>query len=99
MVDYPIEYVLISGLFYSALLAVIYIPAYFRLQDRSREYIEMVFPVPDEGHYSDDKNTDRDNLGKLLHIDASVQETFQTGLAIIAPLIATLLSILLPAPK
>jgi hypothetical protein len=98
-VDYPIEYVLIDGLFYSALLAVIYIPAYFRLQDRSRDYIEMVFPAPDKGHYSSDEYTNRDNLGKLLHIDASVQETFQTGLAIIAPLLATLLSVLLPTPK
>jgi hypothetical protein len=99
MVDYPIEYVLINGLFYSALLAVIYIPAYFRLQDRSREYIQMVFPVPDEGHYSGDEHTERDNLGKLLQVDASVGETLQTGLAIIAPLMATLLSVLLPAPK
>jgi hypothetical protein len=49
MASYPIEYVLIDGLFYSALLAVIYIPAYFRLQDRSRDYIEMVFPFPTRG--------------------------------------------------
>jgi hypothetical protein len=97
--EYPIEYVLINGLFYSALLAVIYIPAYFRLQDRSREYIRMVFPVPDEGHYSGNEYTDRDNLGKLLQVDASVGETLQTGLAIIAPLMATLLSVLLPTPK
>jgi len=99
VIGYPIEYVLINGLFYSALLAVIYIPAYFRLQDRSRDYIEMVFPVPDEGHYASDKYTDRDNLEKLLQIDASVGETLQTGLAIIAPLMATLLSVLLPTPK
>jgi hypothetical protein len=99
MVEYPIEYVLINGLFYSALLAVIYIPAYFRLQDRSREYIDMVFPMPDEGHYSSAKYADRDNLGKLLQIDATVGETLQTGLAIIAPLMATLLSVLLPTPK
>jgi hypothetical protein len=98
-VEYPIEYVLINGLFYSALLAVIYIPAYFRLQDRSREYIKMVFPVPAEGHYNSDEYTDRDNLGKLLQIDASVAETLQTGVAIIAPVMATLLSVLLPTPK
>jgi hypothetical protein len=97
--EYPIEYVLMYGLFFSALLAVIYVPVYFRLQDRSRDYIEMVFPWPDQGHYSNDDYTGRDNLGKLLHIDASVQETLQTGLAIIAPLIASLLSALLPTPK
>ncbi len=98
-VEYPIEYVLIYGLFFSALLAAVYAPVYFRLQDASRDYIERVLPLPDAGHYTSDGYTDRDNLGKLLHIDASVQETFQTGLAIIAPLMATLLSILLPAPK
>jgi uncharacterized membrane protein len=97
--EYPIEYVLIFGLFYSALLAIIYVPAYFRLQDRSRDYIELVFPLPAKGHYTDEEYKDRDNLGKMLHIDASLQETFQTGLAIIGPLLATLVSVLLPKSK
>jgi hypothetical protein len=99
VVEYPIEYVLLYGLFFSALIVVVYVPAYFRLQDRSRDYIEMVFPLPDQGHYSSDDYTNRENLGKLLRIDASLQETLQTGLAIIAPLMATLLSLLLPVPK
>jgi hypothetical protein len=46
-VKYPIEYVLVYGLFFSALLAVIYIPVYLHLQDRSRIH-RIYFPSSQE---------------------------------------------------
>jgi hypothetical protein len=98
-IEYPIDTVVVNGLFYSALLALFYIPAYLSLQDRAREYLNVVFPAPAEGYYDKNQYENRSNLESLLKVEATVQETLQTGIAIAAPLLGILVATLLPKPK
>ena len=95
-VAYPIDTVVVNGLFYSALLALFYVPAYFNLQDAARMYLNEVFPVPGKGYYDHAQYENRSNLESLLKIEATVQETLKTGIAIASPLLGVLVATLLP---
>lgn len=93
-VAFPIEYVLAYGLFFSALLAVVYVPVYARLQALGNQL------VADYGGAGDDSIAAleaRQKLRALLNLDVGASEGFAAGLAILAPLASSLLGTLLPS--
>lgn len=93
-ITFPIEYVLGYGLFFSALLAVVYVPVYGRLRALGEEL------VTDYSDRTDDSIAaleERQKLRGLLNLDVGASEAFAAGLAILAPLASSLLGTLLPS--
>jgi hypothetical protein len=91
--SFPHELVPLYGIFLSGLLAVIYVPAYQRVQTlgvRLRDRAcPMVWP-PSPGWQA--RSEDRAALGKLLELDAAPSSTLRPVLVILAPLATSILS-------
>lgn len=94
-VDFPAVAVILYGLLFTALVALIYLPAHARLDGAAQAFVDHHFPVPDAkpeaAWYSE-----RASLERLLGLGARPGEAFQAGLSIFAPLSAGLLSTVLP---
>lgn len=87
----PPQYILVFGDYGSLLAALVYVPAWAALRDRGLRLCDELFPM--EG--LDGKQEilsmagDRQNLEQLLGADRNVLADLQTGLAILAPLLAS----------
>lgn len=95
--DFPLEYVLLYGLFFSVMLAVVYMPTYERLQstgDRIVERYASLGALSDES-WSDDY-VKRRQLIELLRLEVTLPGSLKAGAAILAPLTSSLLASLLP---
>ncbi|MDP8943929.1 MAG: hypothetical protein M3N16_07405 [Actinomycetota bacterium] len=92
----PVEYVLIYGAFYSGLLALVYIPAYARLQAWGRALRDRAADVPAPGSQRwSDGYAKRRQLEDLLKLGTTPAESFTAGVAILAPLGTSLVTLLL----
>jgi hypothetical protein len=96
---FPITYVVLYGLFFTVVLGLVYTPAYLALQARGRQFVDKVHPIPESGQLKGEEYTGRQTLEKALQLDVSVKESLQTGIAILGPLGASLVSTLFPSPK
>ena len=85
--DFPIEYVLVYGAYFSAVLALIYAPTYLRLQALGAtlrdQFVDLSDPA--DARWSDRYAKWKD-LGELLRLETTVIESFRGGVAIVAPL-------------
>lgn len=80
----------------TVVLAAGYFPAYFALQGASRRLVDAIYPLdradrPDQNWYAD-----RASFIALLKVETGPVESFRTGVAILAPLLGSLLATLLP---
>ena len=94
--DLPLEYVVMYGLFYTALVALIYVPVYGSLERTGLDLVDRVYPVPDGKEPTGDWQAGRDRLAKLLQLGFRAEDSLRSSVAIFAPLLATLVSTLLP---
>jgi hypothetical protein len=90
--DYPVLY----GGFFTVVLAFLYGPAYGSLQRQGRAIVDGCWPLPpavkpDEAWYKA-----RQTAESMLGLTISVRDGFQTGAAILAPLVTSLITVLLP---
>jgi hypothetical protein len=94
--DFPIELVLVYGLFFTGLLAIVYVPTYLRVQALGRSMVDRFVPVADPGaaQWMED-NDKRLALESRLRLDTTLTSSFQAGAAILAPLASALVSTLL----
>lgn len=95
--DFPLEYVLLYGLFFSIMLAVVYMPTYERLQSRGDKIVERYATLggPSDESWSDDY-VKRRQLIELLKLEVTLPGSLKAGVAILAPLTSSLLATLLP---
>ena len=94
---FPMEFVLIYGIFFSLLLAAVYAPSWVRLQNVGYEIVNQAAPLPDprlEGWT--DAAAKRKELITLLQLELSLTGSLQAGLAILAPLLTSIVSVVLP---
>lgn len=84
------------GLFFSALVALIYVPVYGSLERAGLDLVDRVYPVPDGEAPSEDWQGGRERLAKLLKLGFRAEDSLRSSVAILAPLLATLVSTLLP---
>ena len=94
---FPIEYVLIYGLFFSALLAVVYFPTHLTLLALAARLRDRYAPVPDldgDGAWIDEWKR-RAVLEDALSLKVGASASFKTGVAILTPLIGSLTGLLL----
>jgi hypothetical protein len=89
---FPFEHVLLYGLVFSGVLAVLFIPTFLRLRTLGRAIRDAAAPAPASG---DDDFVDayraRQELTAALGIEASVATTFRAGVVILAPLATSVL--------
>jgi len=72
-----------------------YLPAAIGLQAARREFAGVVAPIPGE-RLTDTWYEDRERVDKLVAVEDESKEGIQAALAILAPVAASLATILLP---
>ncbi len=94
--QFSATYPLLYGGLFTAVLAMIYFPTYDDLQRTSRRVVEIAYPVdwrdgPDHSWFEG-----RRDFVDLLKIERSPLQAFRSGVAILGPIIGSLLGLLLP---
>lgn len=93
------ELVLLYGGFLSLVLALVYAPAHQQLQAVGRGFVDDVAPLPDPASADfSDRLEKRSKLEELLQLNVGVSGGFRAGVAILAPLGTSLVSLLLSQP-
>jgi hypothetical protein len=94
--DFPVELVLVYGAYFTVLIALSYIPTYTFLIAVGRRICDALFPLSSlEAGSIGQWHSERKSLEALLHIQVGVGKSFGTGIAISAPLISGIISVLL----
>jgi len=93
--EFPIEYVLLYGAFFSLLLASFYVPTYLRLQLLARDVITRAIPLHQNTEDWEDGLERRQKLEAVLKLDTGVMSSLTAGAAILAPLATSLVGLLL----
>jgi hypothetical protein len=96
--DFPPEYVLLHGAYFTGLLALVYVPAYTRLVAAGGEILDSVFPVtaPDvELRRLAEWQSNRKSLEDLLQLRSGALDNLRASVTILAPLASGTISVLL----
>ena len=94
---YPQDYPLLIGLLFAAMLALFHVSATMAINWRCERLLDEYAPVPNPR--ADDISTPlsrRRVLAAFLGTDSSWQQTFQTGIFVLSPLITALIGTALP---
>ena len=97
---FPREYVLLYGMFFSGLLALIYAPVYASLSAVRACLYDAIIPVPVTPPDSwSSWHSNRKAVGELLQVQSGPITSFTNGVSVLTPLIGSLVAILLGANK
>lgn len=80
----------------TVVLAAGYFPAFFALQGASRRLADAIYPLDRTGRPDQNWYADRASFVALLKVETGPVESFRTGVAILAPLLGSLIATLLP---
>ena len=94
----PLRLLTFGGVF-TAMTALIFVPAYVAWQERVSELRDALYPVPQDGRPPHDWFQARDDLDVLLSAKAGVGRVLATAFSVLAPLAATVVSALLSASR
>jgi len=92
----PVAALLLYGAFFAMLLAFVLIPAYTAWQQRIAKFRDYLYPVPEKGDFSKDWYEARSNLEDLLAMRAGLPGRFLAAVGILAPLIGSIISAIIP---
>ena len=94
--DFPSSIVLAYGLYFTMLIALIYFPVYNSLLKAGRQLCDIFFPMPlpDSKSWAE-TYSNRKKLEEFLQLQKSTPQRFQSSIAIAAPLISGIASVLL----
>lgn len=94
--NFPYEGVLLYGLFFSILVAAVYLPTYVTLARVGEEIREAAFrAVPPTSPEWTERTAQRASLTGVLGLDVNLATRFRTSVTIISPLIGSLVGLLL----
>ncbi|MFQ6026950.1 MAG: hypothetical protein ACE5Q6_05470 [Dehalococcoidia bacterium] len=94
--NFPAALVLVYGAYFTLIVALVYIPTRVSLIEAGRKACDDLLPyVSPTNRLWAQRITDRRHLEELLQVGASAVQSFQAGLAILAPLLSGLVPILL----
>jgi hypothetical protein len=93
--DYPTSYLLVMGVYYTMMLALIYFPAYATLVSKGYRILDAYFalPAPDSKSWAS-TYARRQELDHVLELKLSGQQRFLTSITILLPLASSVLSLL-----
>ena len=94
---FPGQYLFIYGAFFSALLALAYLPIHRRALTVGRTLRDLLLPLPSGDNWTSiaEWNANRKALEEVLSLDLSANLSARTGAAILTPLVASLIGLLL----
>jgi hypothetical protein len=96
--QFPPEYVLLQGAYFTALLALVYIPTYSILADVGAGLVDSVYPVKapdlDWEHFSEWQDN-RKSLEDFLELKSGAVHNFRASVAILAPVATSVVAVLL----
>jgi hypothetical protein len=92
---FPPAYPLLYGGFFTVVLAFVYLPAYLSLQRLGNSLVDGCWPVP-SAKPDKDWYESRERASAALGLTVSAKDSFQAGAAILAPLLTSVLTVLLP---
>jgi hypothetical protein len=94
--EFPAEYVLYYGAFFSVVVALAYMPALLACRNVGRQLADTLLPLPDAepGSWAD-WYANRRALEALMELDAATSKGMRAGLAVAAPFIGSALGLLL----
>jgi hypothetical protein len=93
---FPPEYVLVYGIYFSALLALVYVPTHRTLLQVGAHFRELLFPLPPPRDETwAETYAKRKTLDELLQLQLGTTSTFKAGVAILTPLLGALTGLLL----
>jgi hypothetical protein len=97
-VEFPAEYVLLQGAYFTGLLALVYTPTFAMLTGVGANLVENVYPVKepefDFGNLSQ-WQANRKSLEELLQLRSSAADNLQAGISILAPVATSVISVML----
>jgi hypothetical protein len=97
--QFPSAFVLLYGAAVTAIVALIYVPAFLAWRERATNLINTVYAVPADARPSEEWTSGRARLSELVGVDATVAKTLTAAFGILAPLATSLLSIYIPGLK
>lgn len=94
--DFPITVILLYGSYFTVLLAFFYIPIYIALLRFGHRLLNNFFPLPDPAtNQWKQLYEKRKDFEDFLELKTSVGQNIQAGLAVLAPLLSSIISALL----
>jgi hypothetical protein len=94
---FPVTAILTYGGFFTALTALIFIPAYLAWQDQVGRLRDQLYPVPEDGLSPHDWYESRSDFDTLMSARTSAGTILNSAFGIVAPLAGSFLSTLIPA--
>jgi hypothetical protein len=93
--DYPAVLVLVLGVYYTLLIAVVYFPAHLALATAGQRLLNIYFalPSPDAVGWAE-KYAGRKQLRELLELEMSGTQRLATSLTLLAPFVSGIFSLL-----
>jgi hypothetical protein len=96
--DFPPEYVLLQGAYFTGLLALVYIPTFTMFARIGDDLVESTYPVADPDldwnelfHWQ----ANRKSLEELLQLRSYAASNFRAGLSILAPVATSVIAVLM----
>lgn len=96
-VQFPQLVILVYGLYFTVLVALIYRPTYLTLVGTGHKAVEKIYPVNQPQTFAEALEK-RQSLEHHLHINLDLSQGLRTGLVVLSPLLIGLLTNLLGKP-
>ncbi len=98
--DFPSEYVLLQGAYFTGLLALVYIPTFTILADVGADLVESAYPVtaPDlDLEHLSRWQANRKSLEEILQLRSGAVHNLRASVSILAPVATSVVTVLLGA--
>jgi hypothetical protein len=93
--NYPPIYLLISGAYYTMIIALVYFPAYVSLVSTGNRILDAHFALPAPGEQTwTNTYAKRKELEKFLELKVTGEQQFVTNMTLLAPFVSSIFSLL-----
>ncbi|BEL06266.1 hypothetical protein Q0Z83_044570 [Actinoplanes sichuanensis] len=96
---FPLGLVILYGLLLTVVLSFIYLPTHVSFNDYKRHLRDALCPIPVANVPDEFWHANRDRMERLIQLPRGLWESVRTNYALLAPLIASVLSLFLPGLK
>jgi hypothetical protein len=97
--NWPIALVILYGVFFAAVLALLYVPVSLKWRDSAEVLREALYPTPTNGRPDATWSEGRNRLSELLTLDSGLAPTLGAAFSVLSPFLVSLLGYFLPTPS
>jgi hypothetical protein len=90
--EYPAIFLLLSGAYFSLLIALLFVPAYVALHEAAQAAVDTLVPLSDATFPSHEWFERQSDLRALLGLDVSVVGLFSAAFAVLTPVVSSVLA-------